>query len=151
METEGYEEVSSEEWVARVTRLVELIARKTELLRMHRNSHEPIALMIEQYEELRNRHLDELSALASRYDLEIRFRTATNNPAVQERGIAISRLLQLIEMDSEIIERHRQADQMGPYVQQYVELRQRNLETLAELIRQGGYLDGDLRIVDKAA
>lgn len=107
--------------------------------------------MIDQYEELRNRHLDELSELASRYDLEIRFRTAHNNPIVQERGVAISRLLQLIEMDSEIIERHRQAGETGPYVQQYIELRQRNLETLAELIRQGGYVEGELRIVDKAA
>ncbi|MCY7351333.1 MAG: hypothetical protein LH606_11810 [Cytophagaceae bacterium] len=68
-----------------------------------------------------------------------------------DRGAAIARLLKLIEMDSEIIQRHRQAGENGSYVQQYEELRERNLATLAELIRESGYVEGELRIAEKAA
>ena len=68
-----------------------------------------------------------------------------------ERGAAIARLLKLIEMDSEIIQRHRQAGETGSYVRQYEELRARNLETLSKLIRESGYVDGELHFVEKAA
>jgi|GEM_PF-6151088 len=68
-----------------------------------------------------------------------------------ERGAAIARLLKLIEMDSEIINRHRQAGENGPYVQQYEKLRARNLETLSNLIRESGYVEGELHLVEKAA
>lgn len=66
-----------------------------------------------------------------------------------ERGAAIARLLKLIEMDSEIIQRHRQAGENGSYVRQYEELRARNLETLSSLIRESGYVDGELHFVEK--
>lgn len=68
-----------------------------------------------------------------------------------ERGAAIARLLKLIEMDSEIINRHRQAGEKGFYVRQYEELRARNLEILSRLIRESGYVEGELRLVEKAA
>lgn len=68
-----------------------------------------------------------------------------------ERGAAIARLLKLIEMDSEIINRHRQAGESGSYVHQYEELCERNLKTLSNLIRESGYVDGELHLVDNAA
>lgn len=67
------------------------------------------------------------------------------------RAAAIARLLALIERDSDIINRHRSADDSGAYVQQYVELRDANLATLARLLEAKGTIRADLRFSEQAA
>ncbi len=69
----------------------------------------------------------------------------------EQRAAAIARLLQLIEMDSAIIRRHREADEVGTYVQQYVDLRTRNLTTLTRLLESDGLLQAQLQIGQRAA
>lgn len=67
------------------------------------------------------------------------------------RAAAIARLLALIERDSEIINRHRTAGDSGAYVQQYIELRNDNLATLARLLEAKGTIRADLSFSEQAA
>ena len=67
------------------------------------------------------------------------------------RAAAIARLLALIERDSDINNRHRTAGEVGPYVQQYVELRDANLATLARLLEARGTIRADLRFSEQTA
>lgn len=69
----------------------------------------------------------------------------------EQRAAAIARLLQLIEMDSAIIRRHREAQEEGAYVQQYIELRTRNLVTLTYLLESDGLLQAQLQLGQRAA
>lgn len=51
-----------EEWAVRVSRLLELVAMDNDAIKMHQEGKSP-ALIIEQYQRLRNEHLDELREL----------------------------------------------------------------------------------------
>jgi hypothetical protein len=65
--------LASDEWAARVSRLAELIAHKTEAIRQHAEAPEPDQLAIGQYEELRRRYLSELGELMHQYGIVIQF------------------------------------------------------------------------------
>lgn len=67
------------------------------------------------------------------------------------RASAISRLLTLIERDSDIIHRHREVGESGSYLQQYIELREANLTTLARLLEAKGTIRADLHFSEQAA
>ncbi len=68
------------------------------------------------------------------------------------RAAAIARLLSLIEQDSDIINRHRAAaGDLGPYVQQYVELHETNLAVLTRLLEAKGIIRADLHVEEQAA
>lgn len=73
------EVLSTDEWAARVSRLAELIAHKTEAIRQHAEA--PDRLAIGQYEELRRRYLSELSELMHQYGIVIRFEDRTTDQA----------------------------------------------------------------------
>lgn len=51
-----------EEWAVRVSRLLELVAMDNDAIKMHQEGDSP-ALIIEQYQRLRNEHLNELREL----------------------------------------------------------------------------------------
>ncbi len=65
--------IISDEWGARVARLTELIARKSEAIRVHLAQPDPDRLAIAQYEELRTRYLNELAQLMKQYGVVVRF------------------------------------------------------------------------------
>ena len=67
------------------------------------------------------------------------------------RAAAIARLLTLIERDSDIINRHRAVGDSGTYVQQYTELREANLATLARLLEAKGTIRAELHFSEQAA
>lgn len=67
------------------------------------------------------------------------------------QAAAIARLLTLIERDSDIINRHRAAGDAGPYMQQYVELRETNLARLTRLLEANGTIRADLHVAEQAA
>lgn len=73
--------LASDEWAARVSRLAELIAHKTEAIRQHAEAPEPDRLAISQYEELRRRYLNELGELMHQYGIVIRFENRATDQA----------------------------------------------------------------------
>lgn len=75
------EVLASDEWAARVSRLAELIAHKTEAIRQHAEASEPDRLAIGQYEELRSRYLTELGALMDQYGIVIQFKSRSTDQA----------------------------------------------------------------------
>lgn len=68
------EQIDYQDWSLRVSRLVELIARKTEAIKFHENSQEPDMMAIEQYNELREHYLAELSELMQGFGIIAEFR-----------------------------------------------------------------------------
>ena len=71
--------------------------------------------------------------------------------STEQRAAAIARLLRLIEMDSAIIRRHRDEGDKSAYVQQYIELRTRNLLALTYLLESDGLLKAQLQLGQRAA
>lgn len=68
------EQIDYQDWSLRVSRLVELIAQKTEAIKFHEGSQEPDTMAIEQYNKLRERYLAELSALMQGFGIIAEFR-----------------------------------------------------------------------------
>jgi hypothetical protein len=68
----------SDEWGARVARLTELIARKSEVIRVHLSQPNPDRIAVEQYTELRARYLDELAQLLNQYGVVVKFEQSAN-------------------------------------------------------------------------
>lgn len=75
------ETIASDEWAARVSRLAELIAHKTEAIRQHAEAPEPDRLAIGQYEALRSRYLNELGELMNQYGIVIQFESRATDQA----------------------------------------------------------------------
>lgn len=59
-----------EDWAIRVSRLLELIAMDNDAITMHTEGQSPKTIL-EQYEELRNNHLAELSAILKEVGIAI--------------------------------------------------------------------------------
>ena len=70
--------IISDEWSERVARLTELIARKSEAIKIHSEQPEPDRLAIEQYMELRAHYFDELAQLMKQYGVIVRFEQGAN-------------------------------------------------------------------------
>jgi hypothetical protein len=73
--------IISDEWGARVARLSELIARKSEAIRIHESQPNPDRLAIEQYKELRACYLEELAQLMNQYGVVLRFEQTISTAA----------------------------------------------------------------------
>jgi hypothetical protein len=69
---------TSDEWGARVARLTELIARKSEAIRVHLSQPNPDRIAVEQYTELRARYLEELAQLMNQYGVVVKFEQSAN-------------------------------------------------------------------------
>ncbi|WP_157634971.1 hypothetical protein [Spirosoma panaciterrae] len=54
-------------------------------------------------------------------------------------------------MDTAIIRRHHEAHDESVYIQQYIELRARNLTTLTYLLEADGLLKANLQLGNRAA
>jgi hypothetical protein len=56
----------------------------------------------------------------------------------EEKALIIARLLQLIEMNTNTLKRHREADSPLSIIEQYKEIRERYLSELAEVMQGFG-------------
>lgn len=59
---------------------------------------------------------------------------------VEEDANVLAHLLNLIRMDNELITLHRSRGDAESYVSQYEELRNRNMEKLAEILSKAGLI-----------
>lgn len=66
-----------EEWAIRVSRLLELIAMDNDAIKMHQEGSSP-ALIVEQYQRLRNDHLEELRELLKDSGMTIQLLNISN-------------------------------------------------------------------------
>ncbi|HAK77178.1 MAG TPA: hypothetical protein DCR35_14935 [Runella sp.] len=66
-----------EEWAIRVSRLLELIAMDNDAIKMHQEGSSP-ALIVEQYQRLRNDHLEELRELLKDLGMTIQLLNISN-------------------------------------------------------------------------
>jgi len=66
-----------EEWAIRVSRLLELIAMDNDAIKMHQEGNSP-ALIVEQYQRLRNEHLEELRELLKDSGMTIQLLNISN-------------------------------------------------------------------------
>ena len=57
---------------------------------------------------------------------------------VEQKALIIARLLQLIEMNTNTLKRHREADSPVSIIEQYKEIRDRYLSELAEIMQGFG-------------
>ena len=139
----------------RLARLIEMIAMDNEIIATHLQHNSP-SILVTQYTELRTEHLAELSELLKGTGIVVQL-TARAAPATAKGWIdqwnryktwfwtpnnalpphgrpRVAKLFRLIEMDSEIIEQYRTNGVNDAHVQQYVDLKNKNLERLAELL-----------------
>jgi hypothetical protein len=58
----------------------------------------------------------------------------------EQKALIIARLLQLIEMNTNTLKRHREADSPLSIIEQYREIRERYLTELAEIMQGFGVL-----------
>ena len=56
----------------------------------------------------------------------------------EQKALIIARLLQLIEMNTNTLKRHREADSPLSIIEQYKEIRDRYLSELAEVMQEFG-------------
>ena len=68
------EQIDYQDIGLQVSRLLELIAQKTEAIKFHEDSQDPDTMAIEQYNELRERYFAELSALMQGFGIIAEFR-----------------------------------------------------------------------------
>jgi hypothetical protein len=66
-----------EEWAVRVSRLLELVAMDNDAIKMHKEGESP-ASIIEQYERLRDEHLNELRELLKDSGMTIQLLNMSN-------------------------------------------------------------------------
>jgi ATP-dependent exoDNAse (exonuclease V) alpha subunit len=66
-------EIITDSWSEKVARLMELVARKTEAIRIHQQQPKPDLLAIEQYGQKRAEYLNELSSLMQTYGIRVQF------------------------------------------------------------------------------
>jgi hypothetical protein len=66
-------EIITDSWSEKVARLMELVARKTEAIRIHQLHEKPDRLAIDQYEQKRAEYLNELSILMQTYGIRVQF------------------------------------------------------------------------------
>ncbi len=66
-------EIITDSWSEKVARLMELVARKTEAIRIHQQQEKPDKLAIEQYAQKRAEYLNELSDLMQAYGIWVKF------------------------------------------------------------------------------
>ena len=59
---------------------------------------------------------------------------------VEQKALIIARLLQLIEMNTNTLKRHREADSPVSIIEQYKEIRDRYLSELAEVMQGFGVM-----------
>ncbi len=64
-------DVFSDDWGLRLTRLTQLIARKTEAIQIHLQQQEPDRLAIEQYQQRRAEHIKELADMMHTLGIEL--------------------------------------------------------------------------------
>ena len=58
----------------------------------------------------------------------------------EQKALIIARLLQLIEMNTNTLKRHREADSPSSIIEQYREIRDRYLSELAEVMQGFGVM-----------
>ena len=58
----------------------------------------------------------------------------------EQKALIIARLLQLIEMNTNTLKRHREADSPMSIIEQYREIRERYLSELAEIMQGFGVM-----------
>ena len=58
----------------------------------------------------------------------------------EQKALVIARLLQLIEMNTNTLKRHREADSPVSIINQYKEIRERYLSELAEVMQSFGVM-----------